>query len=243
MVMAKTAEPHPKLPGTIFTAAEEIRKAGGKALAIQCDIRSEEQVKKAVAEVVSTFGGIDIVVNNASAIALLSTEDLPMKRYDLIHQINIRGTFMLTKYCLPHLKKASNPQVLNISPPLNMERKWFKDYPAYSIGKYGMSLLAHGWAQEFRPFHVGVNCLWPRTAIATMAVQNEIGGEVMMKMSRNVHIMSDSAYHILTSNSHSTNGNFFIDDFVLRSQGVGDLSQYKCDPSCPDHELVFDFFC
>ena len=196
--------------GTIYTAAEEIEKHGGKALPLQCDIRSEESVKECIQKVVDTFGGIDILINNASAINLINTIDQSMKKYDLMHQINIRGTFMVSKYCLPHLLKAKNPHVLNISPPLNMKPEWFANHVAYTMAKYGMSMCVLGMAEEFKDQGVAVNALWPRTAIATAAVQNLLGGDESVSKSRNVDIMSDSAYVILTSDSRKNTGNFYI---------------------------------
>lgn len=225
-VIAKTTEPHPKLPGTIFTAVEEIDAAGGKGFPCVADIRSEEQVRAAVDKTVETFGGIDILVNNASAISLTGTIDTPMKRYDLMHGVNIRGTFLCSKYCLPHLLKAENPHILNNSPPLNMEPRWFADNLAYTMAKYGMSMCVLGMANEFREQGVAVNALWPRTAIATAAVQNLLGGEAAMKCSRKPDIMADAAYAILTRDSRECTGNFFIDDDVLKAEGITDLEQY-----------------
>ena len=238
-IVAKTTEPHPKLPGTIYTAAEAVEKAGGKALAIACDIRSEEAVADAVKQTVAKFGGIDILVNNASAISLTGTLETPMKRYDLMHQINIRGTFLCSQLCLPHLLKASNPHVLNLSPPLNMEARWFRGHVAYTMAKFGMSMCVLGMAEEFKDRGVAFNALWPRTAIATAAVQNLLGGDVAMKGSRTPDIMSDAAHVILTRPSRECTGNFFVDDDVLASVGVTDLTKYAVDPTA---ELVPDFF-
>jgi citronellol/citronellal dehydrogenase len=238
-VVAKTTEPHPKLPGTIFTAAEEIEKAGGRAIAIQCDIRFEDQVQAAVAKTVETFGGIDVCVNNASAIQLTGTLETPIKRFDLMHQINARGTFLVSQQCLPHLLRASNPHILNLSPPLSMEAKWFKNHTAYTMAKFGMSMCVLGMAAEFKSKGVAVNALWPRTVIATAAVQNLLGGDDMMRGSRKPEIMGDAAHVIFTRPSREVTGNFFIDDEVLASAGVTDLSGYAVDPSVP---LVPDFF-
>src|SRR5678815_4662942 len=202
-VAAKTAAPNPKLPGTIYTAAEEINGAGGKALALVCDIRFEDQVTAAVAATVEAFGGIDILVNNASAISLTGTEHTPMKRYDLMHQINTRGTFVCSKAAIPYLKKADNPHILNISPPLNMEERWFAPHVAYTMAKFGMSMCVLGMAGEFRRDGVAVNALWPRTAIATAAIQNLLGGEAAMRGSRKPSIMGDAAYAILTQLSRA----------------------------------------
>mmetsp|Transcript_50895 Transcript_50895/g.58364 ORF Transcript_50895/g.58364 Transcript_50895/m.58364 type:complete len:313 (+) Transcript_50895:100-1038(+) len=241
-LVAKTTEPHPKLPGTLFTAAEEVEKAGGKALPIKCDIRYEDQVKAAVAKCVEKFGGIDILINNASAISLQSVEDLTMKTFDLMHQINARGTYMTTKYCLPHLKKSSNPHVLMLSPPLPVDDRWLAGQVGYSMAKLGMSMCVSGMAPEFKDDGIAVNALWPRTSIATAAVANKLGGDSMMRSSRKVEIMGDAAYIILTSDSKETTGNFFVDDSVITSNGTLDLSKYACDPTMPYHFYTADFF-
>ena len=221
-IAAKTAEPHPKLPGTIYTAAEEIVDAGGEALPVICDIRSEDNVRDAVNKTVNHFGGIDICINNASAIQLTNVTDTEMKRYDLMHQINGRGTYMVSKYCLPHLKMSSNPHILNLAPPLDMESKWFAGTVAYTMAKYTMSMCVLGMAEEFKEFGIAVNALWPRTAIATAAVQNHLGGDEIMKLSRNVDIMADSAYEILTKNSKEFTGNFCIDCLLYTSPSPRD---------------------
>jgi citronellol/citronellal dehydrogenase len=239
VVAAKTTEPHPKLPGTVFTAAEEIEKAGGKALACVVDIRFEEQVADAVQKAVAKFGGIDILVNNASAISLTGTLQTPMKRYDLMHQINTRGTFLCSQACLPHLLEAKNPHILNLSPPLNFEEKWFSPHVAYTMAKFGMSLCVLGMAGEFRSKGVGVNALWPRTVIATAAVQNLLGGDEVIKGSRTPEIMGDAAHAILTRPARECTGNYFIDDEVLRSAGVTNFDKYQ---SVPGAELIPDFF-
>ncbi|TVQ87094.1 MAG: NAD(P)-dependent oxidoreductase [Deltaproteobacteria bacterium] len=237
VIAAKTAEPHPKLPGTIYSAAHEIEAAGGKALPIVCDIRHEDVVEGAVAKAVERFGGIDILVNNASAINLKGTIELPMKRFDLMHQVNARGTYLCSKRCLPHLLKAEQPHILNLSPPLNMQAKWFKNHTAYTMAKYGMSMCVLGMAAEFQG-RVAVNALWPRTVIATAAVRNLLGGESMIQASRKPEIMGDAAWHILTQ-PVTTTGNFFIDDEVLANAGITDLDPYAVSPGTP---LMPDFF-
>jgi citronellol/citronellal dehydrogenase len=239
VIAAKTSEPNPKLPGTIYTAAEEIEKAGGKALPCIVDVRDEAQVVEAVKQGVAKFGGIDVCVNNASAISLTGTLQTPMKRYDLMHQINTRGTFLCSQACLPYLLKAKNPHILNLSPPLNFEEKWFAPHVAYTMAKFGMSLCVLGMAGEFRSQGVAVNALWPRTVIATAAVQNLLGGDEVMKGSRTPDIMGDAAHVILTRPSRECTGNFFVDDEVLRSAGVTDLSKYQ---SVAGAELIPDFF-
>jgi citronellol/citronellal dehydrogenase len=241
-VVAKTTTPLKNLPGTIYTAAEEIEKAGGKALAIACDIRDEESVKKAVEQTVKAFGGIDILINNASAINLSNTEELDMKRYDLMMNINTRGTYMCSKYCLPHLKNSQNGHILNISPPISLNPKWFKNHVAYTIAKYGMSLCILGMAEELKKFNIAVNALWPNTSISTAAVINLLGGDSLANISRTPEIMADASYIILTSDSKLTTGNFFIDDQVLASVGVYDLSKYNVDKNLKQWELAPDFF-
>ena len=237
-IAAKTAEPHPKLPGTVYSAAEEIEAAGGKALPCIVDIRSEELVRDAVAKTVETFGGIDICVNNASAIMLTGTLQTPMKRFDLMHQVNTRGTYLVSQACLPHLLKAESPHILNMSPPLSMKTKWFQNHVAYTMAKYGMSMCVLGMAGEFDG-KVGVNALWPRTAIATAAVRNVLGGDEMMRRSRKPSIMADAAHAILCRDAKATNGNFFIDDEVLAEEGVTDLDPYAVEPGL---DLIPDFF-
>ena len=239
IIAAKTAEPHAKLRGTIYTAAEEIEAAGGKALPGVCDIRSEEQVAAAVEQGADHFGGIDICINNASAIALTPTLQTPMKRFDLMHQVNTRGTFLVSKTCIPFLMKSGNPHILNLSAPLNMEEKWFAPHVAYTMAKFGMSMCVLGMAGEFREQGIAVNALWPRTTIATAAVQNLLGGDELTRRSRKPEIMGDAAHVILTKPSREFTGNFCIDDEVLESAGISDLSVYAVDPSA---ELAPDFF-
>ena len=237
VLAAKTAEPHPKLPGTIFTAAEEIIEAGGEALPLILDVRDEENVLKAVEETVSHFGGIDICVNNASAISLTKTPDTDMKRYDLMHQINGRGTYLVSKYCIPHLKKSLNPHILNLAPPLDMKAKWFGPHLAYTMAKFTMSMCVLGMAEELKADGIAVNGLWPRTAIATAAVKNVLGGEELMNISRKPEIMADAAYEIFIKDSKEFTGNFCIDDLVLHESGVKDFTIYadvSFDKLAPD---------
>ncbi|MCB9705874.1 MAG: NAD(P)-dependent oxidoreductase [Myxococcales bacterium] len=238
VIAAKTAEPHPKLPGTIYTAAEEIEAAGGKALPLVVDIRDDARVAGAIEEAVARFGGLDILVNNASAISLTGTLHTPLKRYDLMHQINARGTYACSHFAIPHLLKAPNPHILNISPPLNMNPRWFKNHVAYTMAKYGMSMCVLGMAGEFEGQGLAVNALWPRTAIATAAMMM-IGGPEAMKSCRTDEIMADAAYLILTKPSREHTGNFHIDDEVLASAGITDLERYAVEPG---HALITDFF-
>lgn len=237
VVAAKTTEDHPRLPGTIYTAAEAIQAAGGRALAVKVDIRHEEQVQAAIDQAVETFGGIDICINNASAIDLRDTLSVDMKRYDLMHSINTRGTFLTSKLCLPHLLKADTPHILNLSPPLNMAPHWFGSHVAYTMAKYGMSMCVLGMAEEFRG-KVAVNALWPRTAIATAAVQNLLGGDDLIAHSRTVDIMADAAHVILTQGVDCS-GNFFIDEDLLREHGVVDFEKYAVQPGM---DLMPDLF-
>ena len=239
ILAAKTAEPHPKLPGTIYTAAEEIVEAGGQALPVICDIRDEENVRSAVNKGIEHFGGIDICINNASAIQLTGTLQTDMKRYDLMNQINARGTFLVSKVCLPHLLKSANPHILNLSPPLDMDPKWFGPHVAYTMAKFGMSLCVLGMAEEFKEEGVAVNALWPRTAVATAAIKNALGGDSIMNISRSPAIMADAAYVILTKDSREFTGNFCIDDNLLAENGVTDFSQYA---EVPFSQLAPDFF-
>ena len=226
-LIAKTAEPDPRLPGTIHTAAEEIEAAGGTALPIVGDVRHEDQVEAAVAQAVERFGGIDVVVNNASAIAVQGILDLPVKRYDLMLDINARGTFVLTKLALPHLLEADNPHVLTLSPPLDLDRRWLAHHAPYTLSKYGMTMLTLGVAEDLRDRGVAANCLWPRTIIATAAVQNLLGGDAAMAVSRAPEIVADAAHAILTRPAGECTGNCFIDEEVLREAGVEDFSAYR----------------
>jgi citronellol/citronellal dehydrogenase len=237
-IAAKTDTPHPKLEGTIHTAAKAIEAAGGKALPLVCDIRSEDQVAAAVQKTVDTFGGLDICVNNASAISLTGTLDTSMKKYDLMNMVNARGTFLTSQQCLPHLLKAKNPHILNLSPPLNMEAKWFGPHVAYTMAKFGMSMCVLGMAAEFKDQGVAVNALWPKTTIATAAV-NMLGGDDMMRHSRKPTVMADAAHAILTKDSRSFTGQFVIDEEILKESGVKDLSVYAVDPTA---DLLPDFF-
>ena len=232
-VAAKTDKPHPKLSGTIFTAAEEIAKAGGTALPLTVDVRDEAQVKSAIERTVATFGGIDIVVNNASAVSRTPVADTDMRRFDLMHQINTRGTFMVSKYAIPHLEKSHNPHILMNSPPLDLQEKWFAGSTGYSIAKYGMSLVALGLAGELRDKGIAVNTLWPRTTIATAAIQNLLGGDRAMRMSRTPEIMAEAAYRIFQKPARSFTSHFLIDDSFLAGEGVTDFDKYRVDPNEP----------
>ena len=239
VLAAKTAEPHPKLPGTIFTAAEEIIDAGGEALPLVLDVRDEQNVRDAVEQTVSHFGGIDICVNNASAISLTNTPNTDMKRYDLMHQINGRGTYLVSKYCIPHLKNSNKAHILNLAPPLDMKPKWFGPHLAYTMAKFTMSMCVLGMAEELKPDRIAVNGLWPRTAIATAAVKNVLGGEELMNISRTPEIMADAAYEIFIQDPSSFTGNFCIDDLILYEAGIRDFSKYA---DVPFDKLALDFF-
>ena len=238
-IASKTTEPHPRLEGTIFTAAEAIEKAGGKALPIAVDIRDEAAVKHAIERTAEAFGGIDIVVNNASAINLSATPQTEMKRFDLMHAINTRGTYMVTKFALPHLEKSANPHVLTLAPPLDMNERWFAPHLAYSLTKYGMSLCVLGFAGEFRSRGIAVNALWPRTTIATAAIKNLLGGEAIMRASRTPDILGDAAHRIFLKPAREFTGNFLIDDTFLVGEGVTDLDRYRVDAAVA---LQPDFF-
>ncbi len=238
-VAAKTTEPHPKLEGTIHTAAERIEAAGGRALPLVCDIRDETQVKDAIDRAAEHFGGIDILVNNASAIQLTRTVDTDMKRFDLMHGINARGTFMVSKYAIPHLQKAENPHILMLSPPLDLSEKWFAPHLAYSMAKYGMSLVALGLAGELLDWGIAVNALWPRTTIATAAVKNLLGGDALMRASRTPEIVADAAHRIFLKPAGTFTGQFLIDDTFLAGEGVTDFDKYRVDPTTSLHR---DFF-
>ena len=238
-IAAKTAEPHPKLPGTIYTAAEEIEAAGGKALPLIVDVRDEASVQAAVEATVQRFGGIDICVNNASAIQLTGTLATDMKRYDLMNGVNARGTYLTSKACLPHLLKAANPHVLMLSPPLDMSARWFAGHTAYTMAKFGMSMCVLGMAEEFRADGVAFNALWPRTGIATAAIRFALAGDEGMRACRTVEIMADAAHAIFEKPARTFTGNFLIDDSFLYAEGVRDFDQYRVDPSRP---LMPDFF-
>lgn len=230
VVASKSVEENPKLGGTIFSAAKEMEEAGGKALPLQCDIRFEDQIKDVVEKAVAHFGGIDILINNASAISLTSTEQTETKRFDLIHSINVRGTFFVTKACIPFLEKSSNAHILTLSPPLNLKPKWFVNHLAYTITKYNMSMMTMGWAEEFKKDKIAANSLWPKTTIATAAVKNLLGGEALMKMSRTPEILADAAYYVLRQPSTECTGNLFIDEEVLAKEGVTNLEGYAVTP-------------
>ncbi len=239
VVAAKTADPHPKLAGTIYSAAEEIERAGGQALPCVVDVRHEDEVRAAVAAAVERFGGIDILVNNASAISLTGTLDTPMKRFDLMHSVNVRGTFLCSQACLPHLMRSKNPHILNLAPPLQMREEWFAPHVGYTMSKFGMSECVLGMACEFRGAGVAVNALWPRTVIATAAVEHLLGGDPVLAGSRSPEIVADAAHAILTRPSRECTGRFFIDEDVLREAGVTDFSRYQ---TVPGAELIPDFF-
>ena len=241
VIAAKTSEPHPKLPGTIHTAAAEIEAAGGKALACMVDIRDENQVLAAVQKAVDTFGGIDILINNASAIQLTGTLSTEMKKYDLMNQVNTRGTYLCAQACLPHLLKSENPHVLTLSPPLNVEARWFENHVAYSIAKFGMSLCTLGMASEFKG-KVAFNSLWPKTIIATAAIEFAVGNAQMMQLGRKATIMADAAAAILQKDAKTVSGHFYIDEDVLRAEGVTDFSEYRVNPNTPENQLLPDFF-
>lgn len=241
VLFAKTDKPHPKLPGTLHTAAEDVKAAGGTPLVCVGDIREESEISAAVNKAVSEFGHIDILVNNASAISLTPTEQTDMKRFDLMHQVNTRGTFLASKLCLPHLRNASNPHILNLAPPMNFSAHWFARHGAYTMAKYGMSLCVYGMAEEYKG-KVAVNALWPKTAIATAAIRNQPGGEVIVAGARTPDIMADAAWHILTKDHNTCSGHFFIDEDVIKDAGIDDLRSYQVDPNLPQDKLFPDFF-
>ena len=238
-IAAKTTIPHPKLEGTIYTAAEAIEAAGGKALPLAVDVRDEAQVRDALAQTAAKFGGVDIVVNNASAIQLTSVADTEMKRFDLMHQINARGTFVVSKWAIPYLAKAANPHILMISPPLDMKEKWFAPHTGYSMAKFGMSMVVLGLAGELRGNGIAVNALWPRTVIATAAIQNLLGGDAVMRQARKPDIVADAAYAIFAKPAREFTGRFLIDDTFLAESGVTDFDRYRVDPA---QQLARDFF-
>lgn len=239
VIAAKSETEHPKLPGTIYTAAKDMESAGGQALPVVCDIRFEEQVVAAIEKAVAQFGGIDILVNNASAISLTNTAQTEMKRWDLMHQINARGTFLCSKLCVPHLKNSQNPHILNMAPPLSLQPKWFSSHVAYTMAKYGMSMCTLGMSAELANDGIAVNSLWPETAIATAAVKNLLGGDAMIRASRKPEIVADAAYVIFNRPSRECTGNFFIDVDVLKTAGVTDFEAYAVEPG---HKLMPDFF-
>src|SRR5882757_10452809 len=240
VIAAKTTEPNPKLEGTIYTAAEEIAAAGGgRVLPLKGDIRFEESIKSIVDQTAETFGGIDILVNNASAINLAATEQVEPKRYDLMHDVNVRGTFFMSQACIPHLKQAHNPHILNLSPPLNLDTRWFAPHLAYTLSKYGMSMIVLGLAEELKQYRIAANALWPRTIIATAAVKNVLGGDFLIQRSRTPEIVADAAFYILQKPSFESTGNFFIDEDVLISEGITDFSKYAINP---EHKLMNDLF-
>ena len=238
-IAAKTDAPHPKLPGTIHTAAAEIEAAGGRALPLMVDVRDEEAVKAAIDKTAAHFGGLDIVVNNASAIGLTPAATTDMRRFDLMHQVNARGTFMVSKYAIPHLERAANPHILMLSPPLDMKAKWFAPHTAYSMAKFGMSLVVLGLAGELKPKGIAVNALWPRTTIATAAIRNLLGGDEVVRRSRTPDIVADAAHTLFAKPAKSFSGNFLIDDSFLAAEGVSDFDRYRVDPTQP---LQPDFF-
>ncbi len=239
VIAAKSVEENPKLGGTIFSAAREVEDAGGKALAVQCDIRFEDQIQNAVQKAVEKFGGIDTVINNASAISITGTEQTEAKRFDLMHDINVRGTFLVTKSCIPYLKKSTNAHILTLSPPLNMNIKWFANHLAYTLSKYNMSMMAMGWAEELKKYNIASNALWPRTTIDTAAVRNLLGGEMLANMSRTPEVLADAAYYILSKSSTQCSGNCFIDEDVFAAEGITDLGEYSVVPGA---QLYTDLF-
>lgn len=239
VIAAKSTEENPKLGGTIFSAAQEIEAAGGKALPVQTDIRFEEQIQAAVEQAVQTFGGIDIVINNASAIQLTGTEQTEAKRFDLMHDINVRGTFLVVKHCIPYLKKGSNAHILTLSPPINLIPKWLGPHVAYTMSKFNMSMMALGWAEEFKKDGIASNALWPRTTIDTAAVRNLLGGEMLANMSRTVDILADAAYYILSKENLQYTGNTFIDEEVLAKEGITNLDHYSVVPGGKLYQDLF----
>lgn len=230
VIAAKSIEENPKLGGTIYSAAKEIEEAGGKALPVQCDIRFEDQIKAAVESAVQTFGGIDILINNASAISLTKVEQTEAKAFDLMHDINVKGTFFVSKACIPFLKNGTNAHILNLSPPLNLSNKWFTNHLAYTMSKYNMSMIALGLSGELKKYNIAANCLWPKTTIATAAVRNLLGGETLIQMSRTPEIIADAAFYILKRSSSDCTGNTFIDEEVLVEEGITDLDKYAVKP-------------
>jgi citronellol/citronellal dehydrogenase len=239
VVAAKSTEENPKLGGTIYSAAAEIEAAGGKALAVACDIRFEDQIASVVEQTIAKFGGIDILINNASAISLTTTEQTEAKRYDLMHDVNVRGTLMMTKACIPYLRKSSNPHILTLSPPLNLDPKWFEKHVAYTMSKYNMSMMTIGWAKELAKDRIAANSLWPRTTIDTAAVRNLLGGQMLVNMSRTPEILADAAYEILKRPSTQCTGNLYVDDQVLAAEGITDLAHYSVVPGATLYTDLF----
>jgi citronellol/citronellal dehydrogenase len=239
VIASKSVEENPKLGGTIYSAAKEIEAAGGKALPLQCDIRFEDQIDQAVTKAAEHFGGIDILINNASAISLTPTEQTEPKRFDLMYDINVRGTFFVSKACIPYLKKGTNAHILNLSPPLNMDIKWLKGHVAYTMSKYNMTMIALGLSAELKKYNIAANTLWPRTTIATAAVQNLLGGDALIKMSRTTDIIADAAYYILNKPSTECTGNTFIDEDVFAAEGITDLEQYSVVPGGKLYQDLF----
>ena len=239
VIGAKTAEPNPKLEGTIYTAAKEIEALGASVLALQLDIRFEDQIENAIKQTIEKFGGIDILINNASAIGLTPTESTEAKRYDLMHDINVRGTFFMSKACIPYLKKSANPHILNLSPPLDLNPKWFAPHLAYTMSKYGMSMIILGLAEELKEHKIAANALWPQTTIATAAVQNLLGGDYLIQRSRTPEIVADAAFAIVSKLSTECTGNFFIDEEVLKKEGVTDFSNYSVNKDLPLQKDLF----
>ena len=230
VIAAKSVEENPKLGGTIYTAAEEIEAAGGKALPVQCDIRFEDQIQNAVDKAINTFDGIDILINNASAISLTNVEQTESKAFGLMHDINAKGTFFVSKACIPHLRKGSNPHILNLSPPINLDPKWFANHLAYTMSKYNMTMIALGLSGELKKYKIAANTLWPKTTIATAAVRNLLGGQMLIKMSRTPEIIADAAFYILNKSSSECTGNCFLDEKVLADEGITDLEKYAVEP-------------
>lgn len=239
VIAAKSTEENPKLGGTIYSAAQEVEAAGGKALAVQCDIRHDDQIQQAAEKAAAHFGGIDILVNNASAISLTPAEQTEPKRFDLMHDINVRGTFFMSRACIPYLKKATNAHILNLSPPINMDIKWLRGHVAYTMSKYNMTMIALGLSAELKKYNIAVNTLWPKTTIATAAVQNLLGGDALVKMSRKTDIVADAAYFILSKPSNEYTGNTFIDEEVLAAEGITDLSGYAVVPGGKLYQDLF----
>ncbi len=239
VIASKSVEENPKLQGTIYSAAKEIEAAGGKALPIQCDIRFEEQIEHAVTKAAEQFGGIDILINNASAISLTPTEQTEPKRFDLMYDINVRGTFFVSKACIPYLKNGSNAHILNLSPPLNMDIKWLRGHVAYTMSKYNMTMIALGLSAELKKYNIAANTLWPRTTIATAAVQNLLGGDALIKMSRTTDIISNAAYYILSKPSNECTGSTFIDEDVMAAEGITDFNKYSVVPGGKLYQDLF----